>query len=137
MTSSLEPFVQIQNNFTELFILTTLYQNCTNGYALLNKGAIRALAKKYLHKISPPEPLLQIQTKFSECFLNKRSTRAPDKKYLKTTSLAEPLVQIQKKIHRTVPHDAFYRNCTNSSTPKNKGAARALDNKCLLMTFLP
>ena len=31
--------------------------------------------------------------------------------------------------HIIVPHDALYQNCTNGSTPLNKGAARALDKK--------
>ena len=42
-----------------------------------------------------------------------------------------------KSFHRIVPHDAFYQNCTNGSTLMNKGAARALDKKCILMTFPP
>ena len=52
------------------------------------------------------------------------------------TSPAEPLVQIQNN-KRIVLHDAFYQNSTNGSTPPNKGAARALNKKCLLMTFPP
>ena len=48
MTFSPEPLVQIQNNFTKLVSLDTLYQNCTNGSALLNKRAARAPDKKYL-----------------------------------------------------------------------------------------
>ena len=42
-----------------------------------------------------------------------------------------------KLFHRIVPHDAFYQHCTNSSSPPNKGAARTLDKKFLLMTFPP
>ena len=33
-----EPLAQIQNNFTQLYLI-----NCTNGSALLNKRAVRAL----------------------------------------------------------------------------------------------
>ena len=54
-----EPMVQIQNNFTEMFLTipstkiahNTLYQNCSNGSALLNKRAARA-----------PDPLISIST---------------------------------------------------------------------------
>ena len=42
-----------------------------------------------------------------------------------------------KLFHRIFPHDAFYQNSTNDSAPRNKGAARPLDKKCLLMTFPP
>ena len=31
-----------------IFPTVTIYQNCTIGFALLNKGAARALDKKYL-----------------------------------------------------------------------------------------
>ena len=39
--------------------------------------------------------------------------------------------------HRIVSLDALYQNCTNGSAQPNKGATRALDKKCRLMTFPP
>ena len=43
----------------------------------------------------------------------------------------ELLVQIQNDFKRVVPHDVLCQNYTNGSTPFNKGAATALDKKCL------
>ena len=37
--------------------------------------------------------------------------------------------------HIIIPHDVFYQNYTNGSTPLNKGTARALDKKCILEDF--
>ena len=59
MTSP-EPLTQTQNNFTEL-LLDTLYQICTNGYALLSKRAARVPDKIIFKTAFPPEPLVQIQ----------------------------------------------------------------------------
>ena len=39
--------------------------------------------------------------------------------------------EISLNDHIIVPHDVLYLNYTNGSTPLNKGAARALDKKCL------
>ena len=75
MTFSPEPLVKIQNNFTKLVSLDPLYQNCTNGFALLNKRAARAPDKKYLLKTPPPEPLVQIKGYFTELLLMMPSTK--------------------------------------------------------------
>ena len=70
-----EPLVQIQNNFIELFLcMYTLYKNCTNCSASMNKRAARAPGKNYLEKTSP-EPLVQIQNNFTELFLCIPSTK--------------------------------------------------------------
>ena len=48
-TSSPEPLIQIQNNFTEFVPHIILYQNFTNSFTPLNKRAgTRAPDKKYL-----------------------------------------------------------------------------------------
>ena len=44
-------------------------ENCTNGYAPLNKMAARAPDKKYLQMAFPPEPPVQIQNIFTGLFL--------------------------------------------------------------------
>ena len=46
-----------------------------NGSAPSNKGAARALDKKYLLMTFPPEPLVQIQNNFAEFFLMMASTK--------------------------------------------------------------
>ena len=56
---------------------------------------------------------------------NRRAARAPDEKYLPSP---EPLTQIQNNFTESVPHVTLYQN---GSTPLIKGAARALDEKCL------
>ena len=49
-----------------------LYRNCTNGSALLNKGAARALDKKYVK--TSPVALVQMEDYFTELFLMMPST---------------------------------------------------------------
>ena len=85
--------------------LNTLFQNCIIGFAPLNRRVARAPDKKFLKRLSSPEPLTQVQNNFTELFLlipyngyallNKKAARAPDKKYIKTAFPPEPLVQIQ------------------------------------------
>ena len=41
----------------------------------MNKGAARALDKKYLLMTFPPEPLVQIQNNFTEFILTMASTK--------------------------------------------------------------
>ena len=53
------------------------------------------------------------------------------------TSPPEPLVRIQNNFTELFLILPSTSNCTNGSTPPSKGAARALDKKCLLMTFPP
>ena len=66
------PLVQIQINFTEMFLMMS--QNCTNGFGVLSKGAARALDKKYFKKAST-EPLVGIQNDFAEMFRVMFSTK--------------------------------------------------------------
>ena len=58
--------------------LDAFYENCTNGSALLNKGAARALDKKYLPEPSP-EPVVQNQNNFTEMVLMLPSTKTDQK----------------------------------------------------------
>ena len=60
LRQSPEPLVQIQNNFTELFLAMP-----SNGSAPLNKGTVRALDENCLLKTFRPEPLVQIQNNFT------------------------------------------------------------------------
>ena len=48
ISSPPESLLQIQNNFTKMFLMMTSTQNCTIGFAPLNKGVTRALDKKCL-----------------------------------------------------------------------------------------
>ena len=57
-----ELLVQIQNSFTELFLIMS--STCSNGYSPQNKRAARALGKKYFWTTS--EQLVQIQNNFTE-----------------------------------------------------------------------
>ena len=50
-----------------MFLNGALYQNCTNGFAPLNRVG-RALDKKYFHMKSP-DPLVQNQNNFTEMVL--------------------------------------------------------------------
>ena len=59
MTSPPEPLVQIQNNFTELFLMMA-----STNIAQPEKGAARALDNKYLQM--KYEPLVQNQNNFTE-----------------------------------------------------------------------
>ena len=43
-----EPMVQIQNNFTEMFLMIPSTKIAQKGLAPLNKGATRVLDKTYL-----------------------------------------------------------------------------------------
>ena len=73
MTSP-ELLVQIQNNFTELFLImssskiaqmVSLYP--TKWLQEIQKYRYRAVDKKYLITTSSPEGLVQIQNNFSKC----------------------------------------------------------------------
>ena len=57
------------------FFHNALYQHLTNGSAQPNKWATRVLDKKCLYMTSPLEPLVQIQTYFTEIFLIMPSTK--------------------------------------------------------------
>ena len=66
MTSELP--VQIQNNsHTRIVPYNTLYQECTNGSALLNKRASIALDKKNLFMTFIAEPLVIIKSISQNC----------------------------------------------------------------------
>ena len=53
----------------------SLYQNCTNGSAQMDKRIAKAAEKKYILTTSPPEPLVHIQNNFTEFFLMMPSTK--------------------------------------------------------------
>ena len=64
-----ESLVQLQNNFTELFLLipsTKIWQTC---FRSTEQNGPKAPDRKYLQKASPPEPMVQIQNNFTELFL--------------------------------------------------------------------
>ena len=74
-----EPLIQIQNNFTELFLMISMdmmasTKDCTNSFTQLNTGVARALDDKFLKITSSPEPLVQNQNNFTEMFLMMPST---------------------------------------------------------------
>ena len=64
-----EPLVQIQNNFTESFLMMPSTQIAPN------KGAAGALDKKCHLMTFPTDPLVQIQNNFTEFFLVITSTK--------------------------------------------------------------
>ena len=70
MKFSLEPLVQIQNNFTELFLIMPLNNNRANGSTPLNKRAARAPDKNLFFKFcpwgQPPPPHMKIKLVLSE-----------------------------------------------------------------------
>ena len=90
-------------------------------------------AKKYF-KMTSSEPIVQIQSNFTEMFLIVLSTKIAQtylhywlkwqsevkvRDILQTTSPPEPPIQIQKK-YRNVPHDMLYQKRLDSAAPLKK-----------------
>ena len=77
MTSLPEPLIQIQNNFTEMFLMMPFTKIAKWGCSV-EKGVSRDIDKKYLQMISP-EPLVQNQNNFTEMDLMLPSTKIDQK----------------------------------------------------------
>ena len=104
--------------------------------------------QKRFFKMTSPEPLVQIQNNFTELFLLIPSTKLAQMVLLRwTKGPPEPQKRNIFKRHLLRNHLSKFKiisqncsseypleNCTNGSTPLNKGAARAPDKKYLLTT---
>ena len=77
MTFPLEPLVQIQNNFTEMFFMMP-YTKIAQMFFSAEKGVGIAIDKKYL-QMESPVPLVQNQNNFTEMVLMLPSTKIDQK----------------------------------------------------------
>ena len=68
-TSPPEPLGQIQNNFTEMFLIMPSAKKCLNGCAPPNKMAAARTPDKKHFKTTTPELLVQTQNNFTKMFL--------------------------------------------------------------------
>ena len=121
----------------------TLYQNCSNSSASLNKMAARAINRNKLLTTSSAISMDRFWNNFTGMFLRWLSTKIAQTVPLHWTrwppelKIEKPLndffsltsASILKKIYRKVPWVTLYQNCSNRSAPLNKMAARAKNRK--------
>ena len=136
-------WMDFENKIYRNVPLVTLYQNCQNGSAPLNKMAARLKNRKKHNMTSPPRPLTQFQNNFTGMFLGWPSTKIaqtvllgwtrwpPELKLEKTLNISSVNHLLKRHlllnqwmdfgiIFRNVPWGTLFQNCLNSPAPLKK-----------------